>query len=149
MPSEIVDQVFHLYERYKPKMVGIESVAFQKTLVYSINDKMRERNWAFSIKEIKRKNYRNKEDRIKGLQPYYENGRVFHLRSCNGVDELEYQLIHFPKGRKDDIIDALADLLEIGFPPDNRQKKNTDEDRARKNRLFKALTKPRSRITGY
>jgi predicted phage terminase large subunit-like protein len=149
MPSEIVDQIFYLYEMHKPKMVGVESVAFQKTLIYSINDKMKERNWAFSIKEIKRKNAHSKEDRIKSLQPYYENGRVFHLRTCKNIDELEYQLIHFPKGRKDDIIDALADLLEIGFPPDNRQRHNTDEDRARKRKMFKILSQPRSKITGY
>jgi predicted phage terminase large subunit-like protein len=102
MPSEIIDQIFYLYEKHHLKAVGIESVAFQKTLIYSVNDKMRERNWAFPIKEVKRKS-RSKEDRIKGLQPYYENGRVYHLRNCPNINELEYQLIHFPKGRKDDI----------------------------------------------
>lgn len=148
MPSEIIDQIFYLYEKHHPKAVGVESVSFQKTLIYSINDKMRERNWAFPIKEVKRKS-RSKEDRIKGLQPYYENGRVYHLRNCPNVNELEYQLIHFPKGRKDDIIDSMADLLEIGYPPDSRQKNVSKEDREKRRKLFKSLSKPRSRVTNY
>lgn len=148
MPSEIIDQIFYLYEKHHPKAVGIESVAFQKTLIYSVNDKMRERNWAFPIKEVKRKS-RSKEDRIKGLQPYYENGRVYHLRNCPNINEFEYQLIHFPKGRKDDIIDAMADILEIGYPPDSRQKNISKEDREKRRKLFKSLSKPRSRVTNY
>jgi len=149
MPSEIVDQVFHLYEKYQPRSVAIETVAFQKTLQYSINDRMRERGWWMPLKEIKRKTSQSKESRIRGLQPYYEFGHIYHLSNCSGIDELEYQLIHFPKGRKDDIIDALADVLEIGYPPDTRVKSGTLEERKNNRKRLSALLKPRSRITGW
>lgn len=147
-PSEIVDTVFRLYEEYSPKQIGLETVAFQKTLQYALNDKMKERGWWLPLKEIKRKTTQSKEARIRGLQPYYEFGHVFHLNNCQGLDELEYQLIHFPKGRKDDIIDALADALDIGYPPDSRQKVSNEEKIEKRKRLQK-MFKPRSRITNY
>jgi predicted phage terminase large subunit-like protein len=148
-PSEIVNQVFYLYEQYKPRAVSIETVAFQKTLQYAINDMMRERGWWIPLKEVKRKTNQSKESRIRGLQPYYEFGHIYHMNTCKGVDELEYQLIHFPKGRKDDIIDALADVLEVGYPPDTRIKAESLQDRQTKKKLLRSLSKPRSRITGW
>jgi len=149
MPSEIVDNIFILYERYQPKAIGLETVAFQKTLQYALNDKMAERGWWLPLKELKRKSTQSKDQRIRGLQPFYEFGHVFHLKNCPGIDELEYQLIHFPKGRKDDIIDALADVLEIGYPPDNRKARNSEEATKRREKMSRILTKPKSRVTGW
>jgi predicted phage terminase large subunit-like protein len=150
LPSEIVDHVFYLYERFKPSAIGLETVAFQKSLQYAINDRMRERGWWLPLKEIKRKNQQSKEDRIRGLQPYYEYGRVFHINDSPAIDDLEYQLIHFPKAKNDDIIDALADILEIGFPPMKKQREGVhDESDSAKRRRLDKLTKPRSWVTRY
>jgi hypothetical protein len=113
-----------------------------------MNDMMKERGWWLPLKEIKRKNNFSKEQRIRALQPYYEYGHVYHLKDSRGIDELEYQLIHFPKGGKDDIIDALADTLEIGYSPDSRQRISNEDKNERRKRLLK-MTKPRSRITNY
>lgn len=146
-PSEIVDNIFRLYEQYQPKKIGIEVVSFQKTLQYAINDKMKERGWWLPVCEVKRKTTQSKEQRIKGLQPYYEYGHIFHLSDSPFVEDLEYELIHFPKGQNDDIIDALADILEIGFPPGKHQV-NTAQRRIKRQGLLKFL-KPRSKITGY
>jgi predicted phage terminase large subunit-like protein len=147
-PSEIVDTTFRLYDNHRPRAIGLETVAFQKTLQYAMNDMMKERGWWLPLKEIKRKSSLSKEQRIRGLQPYYEYGHVYHLKNARGIDELEYQLIHFPKGQKDDIIDALADILEIGYSPDSRQK-TTNEDRAAKQKRLQKMMKPRSRVTNY
>ena len=47
-----------------------------------------------------------KEARIKSiLQARYSNKTVYHNMICN---ELEYELLKFPSGKNDDIIDALS-----------------------------------------
>lgn len=146
-PSEIVDITFRLYQEFQPRCVGLETVAFQKTLQYSMNDKMREQGWWIPLKEIKR-GAKSKEDRIKGLQPYYEYGHVFHLKSCPFLDDMEYELIHFPKGRNDDIIDALTDILEIGYPPSSRGSVDK-ETKDSKRRSLRKLNQPRSSFTRF
>ncbi len=148
MPSEIIDNIFRLYETHNPQAVGVESVAYQKTLIYSLNDRMKERGWWIPLKEVKRSN-QSKEVRIKGLQPFYEFGHIFHLKECPYIDDLEYELLHFPRGQTDDMIDALADILEIGYQPMGRQVKDSEETRKKKKKLFKIMSKPRSAITRY
>ena len=147
-PSEIVDNIFYLFEIHKPSAIGIENVAFQKTLQYSLHDKMKERGWWLPIREIKRGSA-SKEDRIKRLQPFYEYGHIYHLKTCANIDDLEYELVHFPKGQTDDIIDALSDIVEIGFPPSGRKAERSEEDTRKRKKLLKMLSKPRSSVTRY
>jgi predicted phage terminase large subunit-like protein len=146
-PSEIVDNIFRLYEEHKPKIVAVEAIAFQQTLQYAITDKSKELGWWLPLREIKRRES-SKEDRIRRLQPYYEFGHVFHLSTCPHIDDLEYELVHFPRGQTDDMIDALSGAVEIGFAPSpNQMRQRTEEGRKRRDWLSR-MSKPRSRITG-
>ena len=147
-PAEIVDNIFYLYEVHKPSAIGIENVAFQKTLQYSLHDKMKERGWWLPVREIKR-GASSKEDRIKRLQPFYEYGHIYHLDSCANIDDLEYELVHFPKGQTDDMIDALSDIVEIGYPPTGRKTERSEDDTRKRKNLLKMLSKPRSSVTRY
>ena len=52
----------------------------------------------------------SKVDRIRGLQPYFANGKIA-IRAT--MPELERELLSFPKGLHDDIIDCLA--MQTGF----------------------------------
>jgi predicted phage terminase large subunit-like protein len=148
IPAEIVDNIFYLYEVHKPAAIGVENVAFQKTLQYALHDKMKERGWWLPVREIKR-GASSKEDRIKRLQPFYEYGHIYHLDSCANIDDLEYELVHFPKGQTDDIIDALSDIVEIGYPPSGRKSERNEEDTRKRKRILTMLSKPRSSVTRY
>jgi len=57
------------------------------------------------------------------LQPRFENGKIFIKKD---MDNLEEELIHFPKSRHDDLIDSLADVSEIGFAPGKKEKKGSE-----------------------
>jgi phage terminase large subunit-like protein len=62
---------------------------------------------------------RPKEDRIEGLIPRYANGDIFHIEElCN---QLEDQLLRFPKGKNDDIIDSLAYQIDFCKAPDEKK----------------------------
>lgn len=140
--SGIIDEIFRLYTTYHPIRIVIETIGAQKSIMYEMNNEMKRRNTWMPIQEIKSRT-KSKEERIRALAPFYEFGHIFHVKECPQLDELEYELIHFPRGKHDDVIDALASILEFASPPSKRQKIHLDEDDRRR-----VIYKPRSPITG-
>lgn len=120
-PQQIIDKIFDLQEMYHFDTIGIETIAFQKALAYSINEQMRTRRRFLPIVEIKSHD-KTKDQRIKGLQPLYENNQVYHDKQLENNIYLEDELLTFPRGRRDDVIDALSMQLDFWNPP--RQKRN-------------------------
>jgi len=115
-PDQIINTIFHQYERWHPQAIGLEEVAFQRALRYSIKKEMEERKRWLNIIELK-PHARSKDQRIKGLQPLYAEGKVLHNRELAYNIYLEDELLRFPRGRNDDIIDALAYALDLINPP--------------------------------
>ena len=107
-PTELINEIFRHKTTWNPQKVGIETVAFQKSLVHFMKSEMRKRQTYINIYEIKSRS--SKEERIRGLIPYYQNGVIWHNQNCG---ELEDQLLRFPSGRKDDIADCLSFQLEL------------------------------------
>lgn len=123
-PSRLIDQVFYWDEKWKPVTIGMETVAFQKILQFSINDEMRKRNRFIPIKELTHHD-KSKDERIRGLEPRYETGTIFHNKAVKETMDLEDELRRFPRGKNDDLIDALASILEISYPPRKRMERRT------------------------
>jgi predicted phage terminase large subunit-like protein len=121
-PSRLIDQIFYWDEKWKPVTIGMETVAFQKILQFSINDEMRKRNRFIPIKELTHHD-KSKDERIRGLEPRYETGTVFHKKELPENSTLEDELRRFPRGKNDDVIDALASILEISYPPRKRMER--------------------------
>lgn len=140
--SQIINLMFEWYLKYKPRTMALETIATQKNIQYMLNSEQKDRGIWLPVKEISSRTA-SKELRIQALAPYYENGRVHHLRQANQIDELEYELLHFPKGSHDDVIDALATILEIASPPN--EKRGNRRDRGERKAI---MDKPRSPITG-
>lgn len=127
VPSELVDQVFDLVKKWRLHRVGIETFAFQKTLKYDIQRQQRERGIFFSIDELGKRHtghgeaILSKEARIRRLQPYFEQGLV-EIRS--DMLDLRDELLSFPRGKHDDLIDALSYQLDYLVPSLNGTKKD-------------------------
>ncbi|MCK9370324.1 phage terminase large subunit [Candidatus Dojkabacteria bacterium] len=136
LPNEIIDHIFANWEHFQPRKVGIEMVAYQKSLHYTIIDEMRRRNIYLPVVELKAS--RSKEERIEGLVPRYANGSVYHLQQCPYRAELEDELLRFPRGKHDDIIDALAYMNQIAHQArENKPKWTRDsEDRPKRGYLY-------------
>lgn len=145
--SETIDEIFRLYTDRKfediRNMKIILEVIGTKSLSYELHNEQRRRNTWLPVQEIKSRT-ENKEERIRGLAPFYEYGHIFHIRECPQIEELELELLQFPTGRHDDIIDPLATVLEVASPPTNKMP-HTEDDRPRRRLLN---YKPRSAITG-
>jgi predicted phage terminase large subunit-like protein len=129
-PKTLVDQIFFWSEKWKPISVGLETTAFQKSIQYFLQDEMKRRNQFIPVKELGHTD-KSKDERIRGLQPRYETGSVFHPQKTTvpDVEYLEDELQRFPRAKNDDIIDALASQLELAFPPRMREQKNREVKR--------------------
>ncbi len=114
-PKRLIDQIFNWDTKWKPITTGIESTAFQKVLRFFMTDEMKVRGHHLPIKELSHTE-RSKEDRIKGLEPRYEIGTVFHNKADPMTKYLEDELRRFPHAKNDDFSDALSFGLEVAFP---------------------------------
>lgn len=122
VPSDLVDRIFEMMEKWKLHRMGIETFAFQKTLKYDIQNQQRKRNRFFSIDELGRRNSGkgentlSKEARIRRLQPYFEQGLI-EVRA--DMQDLVEEALSFPRGKHDDLLDALSYQLDYLVPSQN------------------------------
>ena len=124
-PTQIISLIFDLNAQFKPQVIGVEQVAYQKALLYFLDEEMRRRNTIVPVKGIMPPNDKTKQMRILSLVPRFEWGRVFLSR---GLNDLEMELLSFPRGRHDDLIDALASIEYIYYAPkvEDQWKKQPD-----------------------
>ena len=114
-PGDLIEEIFKMVKKWRLHRVGVESFMFQKTLHHFIKEKMRETKIFFSVDELGRRNtgrgepILSKEARIRLLQPYFEQGLI-EVRS--DMTEFVDELLSFPRGKNDDLIDATAWLLQ-------------------------------------
>lgn len=107
-PREKVDALFEYHLKWQTTHNGIESVAYQKALIFLLREEMARRQLFFSITPILQGSADNKVKRIEGiLSPRYTNGYIRHLRPFAG---LEGNLADWPNGKKD-----YADAAAMSF----------------------------------
>jgi predicted phage terminase large subunit-like protein len=87
--------------------LNIESTAFQVTFT---------RELLRTTRLPARKVYPDKDKvtRARALSARYQESKVFHLRGAPGIDELEAELVAFPLGEHDDLVDALGYAADVG-----------------------------------
>lgn len=107
-PGATVEAIFDHVRRFKPLIVGIESVGYQSTLKWWVEEIQRVRGIYFTIEELKGSHVR-KTARIKGLEPLVQARRLFIKQEMN---HLRQEFVAFPHGKHDDLIDALAYQLQ-------------------------------------
>lgn len=113
-PKELIDLLFTLQETDNYEKIGIEKTIYLDAIKPFLEDEMRKRDKFLNIVPLEHKQTQ-KEVRIRGLIPRYSSKSVFHIKGF--CDELEEELLTFPKGLHDDLSDALAYQLQVAkFP---------------------------------
>lgn len=123
-PSEQIEEIFRLHQKWGINTLGVETNAFQKTMRrdidfrYAEERKKNPRFRFFHIEEFVGASLPNKISRIRGLQPYHERGALrFPGKSLDTLRGVWYdaalQMLQFPKSAKDDITDSLAGHINI------------------------------------
>lgn len=113
-PTEIVELMFDLNERFKPTLIGVEDVAFQKAILHFANEEMRRRNLSLPMHGVNPGTEKSKEIRILGLVPRFEWNNLF---LNHGLTDLEDELYRFPRAAHDDVLDALSSISFIAYAP--------------------------------
>lgn len=114
IPTQLINLVFEIADKFNPMCIGIESVAYQKALLYMLDQEMRRRNRILPLKDVLPDNNVSKEYRILSLQPRFEWNRIFLNR---GLNDLELELLQFPRSQHDDLIDALSQIQTFAVRP--------------------------------
>ncbi len=109
-PGELITAILDHQEFFHPVVVKIESIAYQRTLNYWLKRTRERLNRRFYVEEVKSHGSASKKDRIRALQPFFAD-KLISIRTHMG--ELERELLGFPNGAHDDIIDALS--MHVGF----------------------------------
>lgn len=112
--TKLVDVVFDVWNKYKPNRIGIEKKSFDDQVKPLLDTRSDETGIYPSIMELKHGGKR-KEDRIIGaLQGRFENGKILF---SHGLPEdqkiLQGELYDFPRGKNDDLADALAYISDF------------------------------------
>ena len=120
-PGEVLDALFLQVKTWHPVKVGIESIAYQSSLIYWVRERQRAENTWFTVEKITH-GKRSKSQRILGLQPVMADGRLF-FRSW--MQALRKELMAFPLGAFDDLADALS--MQLPFWAMTRSRREVRE----------------------
>jgi phage terminase large subunit-like protein len=111
--KSLIDLLFQLHDEGM-EAIGIETTAYTEGVMPYFQEECRKRNKYPRIKELKHGGVQ-KETRIRGLIPRYANGDIYHI--AGECDDLENELLRFPKSKNDDVMDSLAYGQQICAKP--------------------------------
>ncbi len=112
--ASLIKHIFKIDADYNIESFGIEKGLYTDVLKPFLDEEMHKRNRFLTIIELDHQ-HKNKHLRIKGLQPRYEAGAIFHIEGL--CKDLEDELIRFPKAAHDDVSDATAYQSQVAEPP--------------------------------
>ena len=114
-PTTTIDAIFAAVQKWRSLCVGIEIVAYQAALQHFLEKEMPQRGIFFRITPLKAA--QRKEIRIDTLQPHFALGTVWFKSEAVWLPEIESELLAYPHGARDDVIDALAYVEQIASRP--------------------------------
>ena len=114
-PTTTIDAIFDAVQKWHPLSVGVESVAYQAALQHFLEKEMPRRGIFFRIVPLKAE--KKKELRIDNIQPRFAVGTVWFRNGAQWLDKIEGELLAYPNGIHDDVIDALAYVEQLAVSP--------------------------------
>src|SRR5215469_9982774 len=115
-PSQFVEQFFDIM-RCWPTLIDfkIEKVLLWAALAATLKAEMQKRQKFACIIEIKRDTHTGKQQRIRGLQPWFRSGRIRFAEDLSCKTDVLQEIMEFPSqssGVHDDVLDTCADALQ-------------------------------------
>ncbi len=121
-PFEVIANLFDVWKRYHPIDIKIEANHHAQVLEPFLNQEMNKRGIWLPVTLIPRSNAENKDERIKGLQPFIHAKRIRIVDDLPCDGQLILEMARWPRYKFKDIVDALSDQLQHaegdGIEPD-------------------------------
>ena len=112
-PAEQPDIIIERFKKFRHKKMKIETVAYQEALRAAVKKRMLEENLYIPGLEKGVKPRTRKSERLLSLVPMFAKGEFF-FRSQD--TEAQAEFLSYPKGKHDDVMDALWTSLEGSRP---------------------------------
>lgn len=122
-PHHVIELLFNLKVRF-PSLIDIkmEKDSHVRVLLPFVMREQEKRGVYLPIVTHKRDPRQTKQSRIKALQPWFQTGIIRFADNIECYLDLVDEVIRFPKFRRDDILDTLADQMQ------NRDSKGVTSD---------------------
>jgi len=108
-PDQLYDEMFAMVVRLDARILAVEVTSLNEFIVQPIKNEMMKRGITVFFMELNARD--KKENRIAQLVPYYRQGYIYHNENC--CQQLESQLMAFPRSRRWDVMDAAAYIIEV------------------------------------
>lgn len=138
--NDLVETLLTLVRKYRPEMTGIEKGQYEIAIKPQLNKRMREERMFFTLAEgdYALKPIQDKETRARPLQGRMQQGMVLFPENQPWMEGVQYELLRFPGGVHDDIVDSLAWLARLVMmheppKPQKRVKLKSWKDKLRAN----------------
>mgnify|MGYP003440411037 FL=1 len=112
--KEIMELIFDNNLAYDSVDQGIEKTMFTSAIKPFFDEAKKDRNQYPRLRMLETGG-RDKKDRIRGLIPRFEAGKIYFIQGEN--DKLIDQLLRFPVLKHDDVVDALAYQNDMARKP--------------------------------
>jgi predicted phage terminase large subunit-like protein len=146
---EIVDTLIALQKTYDPEMIGIEQMQISKSIGPFLREEMIKTGVYINIKPLEHRN-KDKISRARSIQARIRAHGVRFDKSGEWYNELEDELCKFPRGRKDDQVDAFAYLgLMLDAIVEAPTQQELDEEEYEDELRQSGSNDGRSKYTGY
>ena len=109
--AEHLNFLHSIFNRWKPQLIGIESVQYQISLVQVAL------RAGLPVKSMTA--HKNKRARAMGIATFLEGGKIFFAQNAHWLNDFESELLNFPNGQYDDMTDAFSYIAEIISPLSN------------------------------
>lgn len=107
-PLQLVEKLFDVKKRFKPRVFGIEKATYQMALKYFIGRLAEQEGMYLNIVPVKPGG--KDKPHIRGLQPLMATGRLY-IHPSQHI--LRNEAADYPLGEHDDVLDSLALHLQL------------------------------------
>jgi predicted phage terminase large subunit-like protein len=112
-PAEQPGAIIDVYKKFRPRRIKVETVGYQEALRTAVRELMREENLYIPGLESGVKPRNSKSERLLSLVPLFAKG-TFYFRPEDTHAQSEF--LSYPKGKHDDIMDAIWTALDGAKP---------------------------------
>lgn len=104
-PPQLIDELFRLYFKYRPRVIGIEEVNFSGIYKYWLKERAVNLKVNLPLRSYKPGSKRSKLARIRGLSHFFSAGQVYIHENMHSFRD-EYET--YPQTDSEHLLDALA-----------------------------------------
>jgi predicted phage terminase large subunit-like protein len=136
-PAEQPKILIDAYKKYRPRRMKVETVGYQEALRVAVRDLMREENLYIPGLESGVKPRNSKSERLMSLVPLFAK-KQFYFRPQDIEPQQEF--LSYPKGKHDDVMDAVWTALDGHKPCRRKEFDDSVEEKSLVKKAFDWMT---------